>query len=252
MKQARQEPLFGLTRIFSKLGIASRTQAEAMVRAGRVAVDGVVVSDPDKRLPVAPDRITLDGEVIVAAEKFHLMVNKPRGLVTTLSDPEGRDTIYRCIEGLSLPHVSPVGRLDKASEGLIFMTNDTLWAQRLLDPESGPDKIYHVQVDCVADEAVAARLRKGVMHDGEIMRAKAVRILRQGQRNSWLEVVLDEGRNRQIRRLLAAQDIGVLRLVRTAIGPVSLGDLAKGAVRPLTAAELSDIERSFRADHPKA
>ncbi|MCM2504687.1 rRNA pseudouridine synthase [Aureimonas altamirensis] len=230
-----------LNRVFSKLGIASRGEADAFIRAGRVCVDGRVVQKPDLRIDMGRAEILLDGHPVAAQAPIYLMVNKPRGLVTTLSDPEGRDTIYRCLDGLGLPHVSPVGRLDKASEGLILMTNDTRFSQWLLDPETGPEKTYHVQIDRLPCTGLFERLSDGIVDKDELLRATGASLLRSGTRNAWLEIVLAEGRNRQIRRLLAAFDIGVLRLVRVAIGPLALGALPKGAARQLTPGELSSL-----------
>jgi 23S rRNA pseudouridine2605 synthase len=130
-----------------------------------------------------------------------------------------------------------VGRLDKASEGLLLLTNDSEWAARITDPASHLDKVYHVQVDYVADAELLAKIREGCAVDGEHLRAKGARLLRSGDKNSWLEIILDEGKNRQIRRLLEALEVHVLRLVRTSIGPLELGELKKGAVRPLTGKE---------------
>lgn len=230
-----------LNRVFSKLGIASRGAADDLIRAGRVRVDGRIVQQPDLRIDMDRAQILLDGHPVAAQAPIYLMVNKPRGLVTTLSDPEGRDTIYRCLDGLGLPHVSPVGRLDKASEGLILMTNDTRFSQWLLDPETGPEKTYHVQVDRLPAPDLFERLAQGIVDKGEVLRTTGARLLRSGTRNAWLEIVLDEGRNRHIRRLLAAFDMGVLRLVRVAIGPLALGDLPKGTARRLTPLELSSL-----------
>lgn len=206
-------------------------------------MDGRVVRDPER--PVAPGaRIAIDGVPLQEAAPVHLALNKPRGLVTTASDEQGRDTVYRCFDGAGLPWMAPVGRLDKASEGLLLFSNDPGWAARITDPATGPDKTYHVQVDTIPDATLLAALAAGVdagEGDGARLHAKAVTLLRTGTRNAWLEIVLDEGRNRHIRRLLEAFDIGVLRLVRTAIGDVALGDLAKGAWRPLTPAELRHL-----------
>jgi 23S rRNA pseudouridine2605 synthase len=131
-----------------------------------------------------------------------------------------------------------VGRLDKASEGLLLFSNDPMWAARITDPESGPDKTYHVQIDRVPDATMLRRLVQGAVVDGARLSAKAARCIRTGERHAWLEIVLDEGRNRQIRRLLAAFDVSVLRLVRVAIGTLPLGDLPKGAWRELTRQEM--------------
>jgi len=231
-------PRHGLARVLSKLGVCSRTQAQALVVAGRVRVDGRVVRDPEAPTDARRARVTVDDAAVGAAEKVYLMLNKPRGLVTTASDEHGRDTVYALLREVSLPWLAPVGRLDKASEGLLLLTNDSAWAARLTDPAAHVDKTYHVQIDALPGAALLQRLQAGIDDGGERLSAKSVRELRRGEKNAWLEVVLDEGRNRQIRRLLAAFDIEVLRLVRVAIGPLALGDLAKGKWRMLSAAEV--------------
>jgi 23S rRNA pseudouridine2605 synthase len=232
-------PKVSLSRALSKLGFCSRRQAESLIAEGRVQVAGKVARDPFLRIDLGRDRITVDGERIAAERKVYVMINKPRGLVTTRDDPEGRGTVYDCLEGLDLPFVSPVGRLDKASEGLLLMSNDTRWANGLLDPASHVAKTYHVQIASAPDEAMLERFRQGAVVDGEQLAASSIGLLRSGGRTAWLEIVLDEGRNRQIRRLLGAFDIEVLRLVRVAIGRLQLGDLAKGKARHLTAEELA-------------
>ena len=233
----------GLARVLSKRGLCSRTQACGWIHAGRVQVDGRVVRDPEFPTIAGRHRIVVDGRGIdeTPAHVIHVMLNKSRGLVTTLSDEQGRDTVYRCFDGADLGFIAPVGRLDKASEGLLLFTNDPEWAARITSPESGPDKTYHVQVDCIPDAAMLASMQAGVACEGEILRAKSVQLLRAGEKNAWLEVVLDEGRNRQIRRLLAALDIGVLRLLRVAIGTLQLGELPKGQWRALTAEEVAAL-----------
>jgi 23S rRNA pseudouridine2605 synthase len=228
-----------LNRALSKLGLCSRTQAEALIAEGRVEVGGKVVRDATQRVDPDRDHIAVDGKRVVGERKVYLMVNKPRGLVTTRDDPQARRTVYDCLEGLDLPFVSPVGRLDKASEGLLLMTNDTQWAARLLDPVSGVDKLYHVQIGAVPGEAMLTKLRAGAEVGGETLKAQSIELLRSGDRNSWLAIVLDEGRNRHIRRLLDAHGVEVLRLIRVAIGRLPLGDLAKGKARHLTAEELA-------------
>jgi len=225
----------------SKMGIASRTEAARWIAAGRVAVNGRVQRDPDHPTVQGSDRIALDGRDIGAEARIHLMLNKPRGLVTTVDDERGRDTVYQCLHDPSLPWLLPVGRLDKASEGLLLFCNDPEWAARITDPATGPDKTYHVQVDRIPDEELLARLLSGIDCDGERLSAKSATLLRHGAKNAWLEIVLDEGRNRQIRRLLAAQKIGVLRLLRVAIGSLQLGDLAKGKWRMLSHAEVATL-----------
>jgi 23S rRNA pseudouridine2605 synthase len=201
-------------------------------------LNGAVVRNPEYPVAPARDRIEVDGRSVAAESKVYLMLNKPRGLITTLRDERGRDTVFRCFDGAALPFVSPVGRLDQASEGLLLFTNDTAWAARLTDPANHVDKTYHVQVDCLADEALTRRLEAGVTTDGEFLAANNARVLRRGEKNAWLEIVLDEGRNRHIRRLLATCDVRVLRLVRVAIGSLQLGDLPKGQWRALAPREV--------------
>ena len=203
-----------------------------------MAVDGRIVRDPEYPVDVARAVITIDGLPAQAPAPRYLMLNKPRGLVTTTTDERGRDTVYRCFDGADLGWIAPAGRLDRASEGLLLFCNDPAWAAAITDPERGPAKTYHVQVDGHPTPALLAAMLAGVDCDGETLRAASVRLLREGRRNAWLEVVLHEGRNRQIRRLMAACGLGVLRLVRVAIGPLLLGDLAKGAWRPLSTAEV--------------
>lgn len=234
----------GLARVLSKQGLCSRSDAAKWIAANRVTVDGRVVRDPE--FPIehgagALQRIAVDGHAIDVAGRMYLMLNKPRGLVTTASDERGRDTVYRCFDGAGLPWIAPVGRLDKASEGLLLFCNDPEWAARITAPDIGPDKTYRVQVDTIPDAHQLQALTEGVEEAGERLHAKAVSVLRAGEKNAWLEIVLEEGRNRQIRRLLAALDIGVLRLVRVAIGGLALGELPKGQWRVLTQEEIAAL-----------
>lgn len=232
-----------LPRALSKLGFCSRTQAEEMIAAGRVTLSGRVITDPSTWVDLSNAAIAVDGRTVVAEQPAYLMLNKPRGLVTTRHDPEGRPTVFDCLKDMDHTHLSPVGRLDKASEGLLLFTNDTEFAQALLDPETHVSKTYHVQMDTIADQDLMNALMRGVRQDDEFLKAKSARMLREGGRNSWVEIELDEGRNRQIRRMLEALDIACLRLVRVAIGGLVLGDLEKGAVRPLTDSEVNGLRR---------
>ncbi|TAL36910.1 MAG: rRNA pseudouridine synthase [Alphaproteobacteria bacterium] len=227
----------GLARVLSKMGYCSRTEAAELVRAGRVTLNGDVRRDPETPVYMGQDRVEVDGTLLKATDKIYWMLNKPRGLVTTADDEKGRDTVYTLLpEGL--PWMGPVGRLDMASEGLLLMTNDTEWAARITAPESHLEKTYNVQIGRLADDALLERLEAGVLDEGELLKAKRARLLRSGDKNCWIEVVLEEGRNRQIRRMVEASGIEVLRLVRVAIGGLLLGDLPKGEARPLTPAEL--------------
>ncbi|HUK30174.1 MAG TPA: pseudouridine synthase, partial [Candidatus Acidoferrum sp.] len=189
-------PRHGLARALSKLGYCSRSQAEILIRAGRVQLNGIVRRDPETPVRVGEDRFQVDGRGVGATERIYLAMNKPRGLVTTASDEKGRDTVYSCLPR-GLPWIAPVGRLDKASEGLLLFTNDSEWAARILAPETHLSKTYHVQVAAIPHEEILAMLIKGFRtQDGDFLHAKSARILRCGERNSWLEVILDEGKNR--------------------------------------------------------
>lgn len=234
-------PHHGLARVLSRHGICSRTQAAQWIVAGRVAVDGQVVRDPEYPIATGRSRIAIDDQDMDDVARQYIMLNKPRGLVTTTSDEHGRDTVYRCFDGAGLPWLAPVGRLDKASEGLLLFCNDPRWAAVISDPSTGPDKTYHVQVDMIPDAELLARLTSNAADNDEPHRAKSVQLMRHGTRNSWLEIVLDQGRNRQIRRLLDAFDINVLRLIRIAIGDLVLGDLPKGQWRRLQQAEVAAL-----------
>jgi len=222
----------------SKLGFCSRSQGRGLVEAGRVRVNGRVRADPEWRVDPRRDRLEVDGQPLRAEARVYLMLNKPRGLVTTRADEQGRATVCDLLAGKGLPFLAPVGRLDKASEGLLLLTNDTQWAARLTDPAARVEKLYHAQVDCVADAELTRRLVAGVMVEGDFLAVKRAALLRHGVRNCWLELALDEGKNRHIRRLLAALQIEVLRLIRVAIGPLALGPLPKGEFRRLTPAEV--------------
>ena len=235
----------GLARALSKLGYCSRSQAATLIREGRVRLNAVVRRDPEWPVHIGKDRIEIDDASVVPASFQYWMMNKPRGLVTTASDEKGRATIYSLLDP-ALPWLAPVGRLDKGSEGLLLLTNDSEWGQRVLDPATHLEKTYHVQIATLADDALLAKLRRGLVEGGERLRAQRVVHLRSGAKNSWLEIVLDEGKNRQIRRMLAACGVEVLRLIRIAIGPLALGDLPKGVVRELTIEEKQSLDRAIR------
>jgi 23S rRNA pseudouridine2605 synthase len=242
----------GLARALSKLGHCSRSRAAELIRAGAVTLNGRICRDPEKPVVLGQDQITVGDSAVTAAAKVYLMLNKPRGLVTTTRDEHGRATVYECFQdpsadGPRLPDsvpataLFPVGRLDKASEGALLFTNDHAWAHRITDPATHLDKTYHVQVDCVVDDTLMRQLRAGAVLAGETLAAREIHLLRQGQKNSWLQIVLDEGKNRHIRRLLEAFHVEVLRLVRVAIGGLMLGDLPKGQWRLLTPAEVRSL-----------
>lgn len=231
----------GLARAMSKLGFCSRSRASELIRMGKVSVNRTVRKNPEFPVIMGRDIIIMDDVSINQAQHVYIMLNKPAGLVTTAADEHGRDTVYACFEGAKFPHLPPVGRLDKASEGLLLFTNDNVWADIVTNPESHLDKTYHVQVAGEVDAAQLTRIRLGVKDEGERLSAKKVKILRTGDKNTWLEFTLDEGRNRHIRRLLSAFDMDVLRLVRVAIGDLVLGQLPKGKWRELSRSEVKAL-----------
>jgi 23S rRNA pseudouridine2605 synthase len=237
----------GLARALSKLGYCSRSRASELIGEGRVKLNGTFGRDPETPVHLGKDRIEIDGQPAERRSKIYLALNKPRGVVTTAADEKNRETVYAYLpEGL--PWIAPVGRLDKASEGLLLLTNDSEWAARITAPETHLVKTYHVQISAVADENLLQALRNGVRtSDREFLRVKNARLLRHGDQTSWLDIVLDEGKNRHIRRMLEELKIEVLRLVRVAIGPLALGDLPKGRTRALELKEKQAMDRALRA-----
>src|SRR5580693_10360949 len=186
----------------SKLGYCSRSRAAELIRAGQVRLNGRVCRDLETPTRIEQDKIVVDDLPLVPAAKIYLMMNKPRGVVTTASDEKGRATVYDLLEK-SGDWIAPVGRLDKASEGLLLLTNDSTWGARVAAPETHLEKTYHVQIATVADQGFLSALVRGVRDEGkEVLRAKQARLLRSGQKNCWLEIVLEEGKNRQIRRMM--------------------------------------------------
>jgi 23S rRNA pseudouridine2605 synthase len=239
----------GLARAISKLGHCSRSQASRLVREGRVRLNGVVTKNPEAPVHLLKDRIRVDGQFLGAAQKIYLLLNKPRGIVTTASDEKGRDTVYSLLPA-NVQWISPVGRLDQASEGLLLFTNDSEWAARITDPASHLDKTYHVQIGALAGDQMLRALERGVeVSTGETLKIKRATILRSGEKRCWLEIILDEGKNRQIRRMLEALGVDVLRLIRVGIGPVKLGELTKGAHRVLRADEKAALDSVLRPAH---
>lgn len=229
----------GLARALSKLGYCSRSSGCKLITEGRVRLNGSIVRDPETPVRVGKDRLEVDGERIASARKIYIMLNKPRGVITTAEDEQGRVTVYSLVpQGQWL---APVGRLDKASEGLLLLTNDSAWAAGITSPELHLDKTYHVQISALADDHLFAQLTAGVRESGDALKVKQARLLRCGQKNCWIEIVLDEGKNRHIRRMFAALGIEVLRLIRVAIGDLRLGELSKGEVRDLTQQEIKKL-----------
>ena len=235
----------GLARALSKLGYCSRTRARELIQSGRVFLNGVPRRNPEFPVRVDEDRIEVDHEPISAAEKVYLVLNKPRGVVTTASDEKGRPTVYDLLDD-RLPWVAPVGRLDKASEGLLLLTNDSEWSARVADPATHLDKTYHVQIGAIPGEDLLSAMIRGIKsEEGDTLKAKRCGLLRHGKRNAWLEIIVDEGKNRHIRRLIEHFQIEVLRLIRVSIGPLILADLQKGKPRFLSSAEKKAIDHAM-------
>jgi 23S rRNA pseudouridine2605 synthase len=235
----------GLARALSKQGYCSRSRASELIREGRVTVNGALRRDAEYPVRIAKVSIEVDGYKIASEKKIYWMLNKPRGLVTTASDEKGRDTVYAILPP-GMPWLGPVGRLDKASEGLLLLTNHSEWAAKITAPETHLPKIYHVQVKGLVSDANLGAIRKGIKTErGEILSVKEISVIRSGQRNAWLEITIEEGKNRHIRRMLSALGIEVVRLLRIAIGPLALGNLAKGESRELRAEEKKEIDRAI-------
>jgi 23S rRNA pseudouridine2605 synthase len=241
MRQRASIRRTGLARALSKLGYCSRSQARELIRSGRVSLNGRVRRDPETPVNLGAERIAVDGKSVSAERKVYLILNKPRGVVTTASDEKGRKTVYAFLDS-ELPFVAPVGRLDKASEGLLLLTNDSEWGARIVAPATHLDKTYHVQIGKVADAELVRRLVTGVEAEGERLRAKCVRILRGGERNTWLEVVLDEGKNRQIRRMFEEVGHHVEKIKRIRYGPLTL-DVEPGQFRHLASNEVQALRK---------
>ena len=229
--------IVSLPRALSKLGLCSRSQAEVLIQEGKVQINGQTVRLASRRVHLTRDKITVANVQTPPAHFVYLMLNKPRGLLTTAADERGRATVYDCFEKAKFPRVVPVGRLDQASEGLLLFTNDTLWANAITSPAARLRKVYHVQVNPIPSAAQLACCLQGVPDANETLRCSEIKVIRSGQRNAWLEVVLTEGKNRHLRRMLGALGVEVLRLIRIRIGMIELGNLPKGAHRFLTLAE---------------
>jgi 23S rRNA pseudouridine2605 synthase len=229
-------PLKTLERVLSKAGLGSRTDARRWIGAGRVKVNGKLIQTPDHWVDLARDKVSLDDKPVKASEKIYLLLYKPTGYITTFKDPEGRPTVYDLIPGR---WVVPVGRLDQDTSGLLLLTSDTHFAERVTNPDYKVPKTYLVKASTLLSEEQLQKLRDGVMlSDGPTQPARVTRI-RDSAGYSFIEITLLEGRNRQVRRMLEAIGSKVLELVRTEIGGLRIGDLPIGHYRELTAAEVA-------------
>ena len=232
-----EQPKKTLERIFSKAGWGSRTEARSWIGAGRVRVNGRIVQNPDHWVDLARDRVTLDGKPVRKAANTYLLLYKPKGYLTTYHDPEGRPTVYDLVQDAGI-WLAPVGRLDLDTTGLLLMTNDTDFAERVMNPEHKVAKTYLVKAASNLSEEQLDALRHGVQLSDGPTRPAGVRRIRDGSRHTFLEITITEGRNRQVRRMIEAVGSKVLKLVRTAIGEIRIEDLEIGKWRRLTAEEV--------------
>lgn len=230
-----------LARALSKLGHSSRSKARPLIEGGHVSVNGKTVTDPDTRIDIERDKVVIDGIAVAQERYIYLAMNKPPGVVTTASDERGRRTVFDLLPEADLPKLSAVGRLDMESEGLLLFTNDSRWANRITAPEGHVDKTYHVQIDAVPDMKLLRRMISGIEDRGEVLKAKRAEPLELTDDSAWLEIVLDEGKNRHIRRMLSGCGVNVLRLIRVSIGSLKLGKLKPGEIRELSEAEVGAL-----------
>jgi pseudouridine synthase len=230
-----------LDRLLSRAGVCSRTAARAWIAAGRVRVNGAIPRSAEQRVDPRTDAVTVDGKALTTAAPLYLALNKPKGYVTTLAESEsGERTVRALLEPLGA-WVFPVGRLDRDTNGLLLLTNDTAFADRVLSPESKLSKLYRVRTRARVTAEQVESLRSGVdLEDGRTLPARC-ELVRDYKGYGVLELELVEGRNRQVRRMLKAVGNAVKELRRVAVGPVRLGDLASGAIRPLTREERSEL-----------
>ena len=232
-----------LDRVLSKAGLGSRTDAGEWIRAGRVRVNGKPVRSPDHWVDLDRDRVTLDGQPVRGGAPIYIALYKPKGYLTTWRDPNGRPTVYDLLQDLG-QWVVPVGRLDLDTSGLLLLTNDTQFAERLTNPDFKAPKTYLVKASTVLSDEQLEQLRRGVeLKDGITRPAEVVR-LRDSSKYTHLEITITEGRNRQVRRMLEAVGSKVLKLVRTRIGPLAIGDLPIGKWRRLTKSEVRALLRT--------
>jgi pseudouridine synthase len=244
MEDMKEKVAMTLDRVLSRFGMASRTMASDWIRDGRVKVNGRIVRNPDAWVRPCQDALHLDGNRMKQARKVYLLFYKPKGVITSHGDPDARDTIYDYLDG-SIPWVVPVGRLDRDSSGLLLLTNDTDFADFISNPESGIAKTYLVKInDLISDETIATLLSGVKMKRGDWARPRSVRRIEDRGKYSRLEIVLVEGKNREVRRMMEAVGFTVLKLVRTSIGPLTLQGLEIGKYRMLTRADVSSLRQS--------
>jgi len=235
-----KRPLKTLDRVLSKAGLASRTEAADWIKAGRVRVNGRTIRDAEHWVDLERDRVLLDGRPLGKKKKLYLLLYKPTGYVTTHTDPDGRPTVYDLLKEID-QWVFPVGRLDQDTSGLLLVTNDAQFAERMTNPEFKAPKTYLVKTTPRLEEEQLERLRRGVaLKDGPTRPADVVRVRDSGN-HTFFEITVTEGRNRQVRRMVEAIDARTMKLVRVAIGSLRIGDLRMGQSRRLSRDEVQAL-----------
>lgn len=239
-----------LQKILSQAGVASRREAEAMIVAGRVTVNGKVVTELGTKADPALDVIALDGRNLrPPTRQLYILLNKPAGYMTTLKDPQGRPLVIDLVKDVG-ERVYPVGRLDYNTEGLLLLTNDGDWANALAHPRHEVNKEYHVRVQGRVSEEQVLMLTAGVELEDGMTAPAVVRVIKESENNTWVSVTIHEGRYRQVRRMCAAVGLAVVRLKRVGYGNLSLGDLKPGQYRLLKPEEVADIRQGRKKDRP--
>lgn len=228
-----------LDRVLSRFGLSSRKEAYSAIQAGRVKVNGRIVRDPDCWTEPKKDTIHLDGNRIRQARRTYLLFYKPKGVITSHGDRNGRKTIYDCLDP-KLPWVAPVGRLDKDTSGLLLLTNDTEFSHHVASPASKVPKTYLVKANVLVGEDLLAKMAQGyTLKDGECVKPLSLKHLEDRGKYSRLEIILTEGKNREVHRLLESVGLKVLKMVRVRIGPCTLEGLQVGQCRDLLKSELA-------------
>lgn len=249
MYQEINSSVFSLAKALLKLGNYSRGESDELVQQGKVTVNQKVVKELNTRVNLITDVIKIDGQIVEHTDKVYIMLNKPSGVITTASDDIRRETVYDYLKDDRMPWVVPVGKLDKASEGLIFLTNDYKWAEKFAAKEPRLEKTYHMKINLAPDENLIEQMKTGVKTDsGEVIVFKEVKVNKAADKFSWLEIVIVEGKDKQIRRLLSALNLNAFRLIKSAVGPVRIGELQKGRYRRLNDVELEALKELISSD----
>lgn len=233
-----KRPLKTLERVLSKAGVGSRTEARSWIHAGRVTVNGKETRNPDQWIETPGDQVCFDGKPLEGRDRVYVLLYKPKGYLTTYKDPEGRPTVYDLIDDLGT-FVSPVGRLDLDTSGLLLMTNDNRLTERVTNPDSHLPKTYLVKASLVLTDAQLQQLRDGIGLSDGLTRPATVTRVRDSEKYTHFEIVLTEGRNRQVRRMVESLGAHVLKLVRVKVGPIGIGALPIGKWRLLTVSEVA-------------